>query len=774
MRLTVFVSYAREDETLKNRLLERLHSFETNGTLSIWHDRKLIAGEAFDPEIAEQIEAADFVLLLVSRSFLGSAYCAHETTLAMARPSARVIPVILEDCPWRDQPFRRYNAVPTDGVAVASWPAEEQAFDDIVAHVRRAVAEVWQRVSNLAPRHRGFIGREELLARLKGTEAAVLTGIDGAGKSAIALEYAHRHAEEYSILWWIRAGDPVTLEEDYAALAGALDLPEQKLIDENAIVEAVQRYLTETPRWLLVFDDAEDAADVMPYLPGGAMGRAIVTSRNPPRPGTGTPLAVDVMQRDESVALLLSRSGASDGHGADALADELGDLPLALEQAAAFIERTASSFGDYIESFRTAGGKQHTIATTWKLSIDNIREVAGPVLFCAFVAPDGIPRSLLNASDTKPAVNKAIGAARAYSLIRADSESVGIHKLVQIVIREEMSAEERAEWARKACAVVNDAFPMSPEDSREWRAAARLLPHVLVSCRIAEGEQAANPNAGPLLNRAGMYLRHRRIIDAALDVYGRAERWVVRFGGADETALAAIRSNAAVARAETGDRAGAIDTFRAKLALDRRTYGDLHAVVALDLNNIGEALLESGSPEEALPILREAETLFETLGIDKHLAVARSNLAIAYERMGDLASAAKELRAALAISEQHYGPWNAKLIRPLSSLGAVEQSEAPLLRAIEIAEREFGPDDPETYRLRLDAAVQAARHGDVVEAAARFKATFARLLEHSEGQGYEMPLEWLQKLVLTFSGIARERGHPDIADRYAAAVAQLG
>lgn len=773
MRLAVFVSYAREDEQVKNRLLERLRAFETNGTLSIWHDRKLVAGETFDPEIAEQIGSADFVLLLISRSFLDSAYCAHETNLAMARETARVIPLILEDCEWRDRPFRKYNAVPTDGRAVASWPAEEQAFDDIVAHVTRAVAEVWRRVSNLSPRHRGFIGREDLLARLHDTEAAVLTGIDGAGKSALALEYAHRHAEEYSILWWIRADDPVTLEEDYAALAGALDLPERTLIDENAMVQAVKRYLAETPQWLLIFDDAEDAADVAPYLPGGAMGRAIVTSRNPPRPGTGTPLAVDVMQRDESVALLLSRSGADDRHGADALAEELGDLPLALEQAAAFIERTASSFADYVESFRTARGEKHTIATTWKLSIDNIREVARPVLFCAFVAPDGIPRSLLNASDAKPAVNKAIAAARAYSLIRADGQSVGIHKLVQFVIRDEMSADERAEWTRKACAVLNDAFPMNPEDSREWAPAARLLPHVQAACRIAEAEEAGNPHAGPLLNRAGMYLRHRRIIDVALDVFGRAERWVVRFGGADEAALAAIRSNAAVARGEIGDRAGAIDMFRAKLELDRRTYGDLHENVALDLNNLGNAVLESGSPEEALPILREAEALFEKLGVDRYLAVTKSNLAIAYEGLGDLASAAKELRAALAISEKHYGPWNAKLIRTLFNLGTVERSEAHLLRAIEIAEREFGPDDAETYRLRLDAAMEAARHGDVVEAAARFKATFVRLLEHIEAQGYEMPREQLEKFLLTFSAIARERGYPEIADKYAAAVGQI-
>lgn len=768
MRLTIFVSYAREDEQIKNRLLERLRFFETNGTLSIWHDRKLIAGETFDPEIAEQIESADFVLLLISRSFLDSAYCAHETKTAMARESARVIPVILEDCEWRDQPFRKFNAVPTDGRAVVSWPGEEQAFDDILAHVTLAVADVWQRVSNLSPRHRGFIGREDLLAQLHGTEAAVLTGIDGAGKSALALEFAHRHAEEYSILWWIHADDPVTLDSDYAALADALDLPERTLSDENAIVQAVKRYLAETPRWLLIFDDADDAADVAPYLPGGTMGRAIVTSRNPPRPGTATPLTVHVMKRDESVALLLSRSGANDRHGADALADELGDLPLALEQAAAFIERTASSFADYVESFRTARGEKHTIATTWKLSIDNIREVARPVMFCAFVAPDEIPRSLLNDSDGKRAVNKAVAAARAYSLIRADGESIGIHKLVQFVIRDEMSADERAQWARKACAVVNGAFPMNPEDSREWHPAARLLPHVQAACRIAEGEDAGNADAGPLLNRAGMYLRHRGVIDAALDAFGRAERWVTRFGGADDAGLAAIRSNAAVARGETGDRAGAIDVFRAKLEVDRRTYGDQHAVVALDLSNLGNAFAESGRPEEGLPFLREAEALLEKLGIEKYLAVTKGNIAVAYERMGDLESSAKEHRAALAIMENHYGPDNAKLIRTLYNLGVVEQSEAHLLRAIAIAERQLGPDDAETYRLRLEAAVQAARKGDVAEAAARFKATLTSMLEQYEAQGPE-----LEKLLLTFSGIARERGYPEIADRYAAAAEQI-
>ncbi|MEA2489787.1 MAG: hypothetical protein QOH21_1579 [Acidobacteriota bacterium] len=762
MPLNVFVSYKREDKGYKDELLERLRPFEINGRLSMWHDQELVAGEQYKPEILQQIRASDFVLLLISKDFLASDFCTLETETAMEREDARVIPIILDDaCEWRTRPFARHQVV--------KWP-------DVADHLERAFAEVWC-VSNLQPRNKHFTGREDVLAHLGEAHAhkrvPVLVGLDGVGKSSIAIEYAHRHAHEYSTIWWIHADEPSTLASDYAKLADERALEQRDWADQNAIVEAVKNHLAGRPGWLLIFDDADDPADVMPYLPDAAPGHVIVTTPNPPRPGEGTPVPVDIFTRSESVKLFLARSRATNAEAADELAHDLGDLPLALEHAAAYVERTASSIADYLESFRTVRhDTKSTIAATWKLSIDNIRDVAQPVMLCAFVAPDDIPRSLLNDSEGKLAVNRAIAAARAYSLIRADERAVAIHKLVQLVIRDQMSADERAHATRRVCAAVNLAFPMSPEDSREWRTAARMLPHGRAVCRLAEEEGVVNDDTGPLLNRAAMYLRHRGDLDSATATFAAAARWMVRFRGESDPALVTLRANVAVLRGETGDIEDAIAVFQEKLHVDRHTYGDLHTVIALDLSNLGNAYAEAGRPAEGLPLLREAEALFRKLDVEKYLGVTKSNIAMAFERMGDFASAANEIEAALAVQEKHYGPDNARLIRTLANacavlteLGRFDEAAAHVARALAIAEREFGPDHEQTHRLRLEAALQAARTGDPFDAATQFNQALSGTL----AAGY-LPFA---KTVRELLQILSDRGHPELARHYDSILAQL-
>jgi hypothetical protein len=160
------------------------------------------------------------------------------------------------------------------------------------------------------------------------------------GKTQLAVEYIYRHMADYRVIWWIRSEEPATMAADYASLAVDLNLPEKNFEDQTEIARAVKRWLEHNPDWLLIFDNAQDPGEIRNYLPLGGAGHVIITSRNPLWGGVAKLLPARVFDRAESIEFLGKRTGQEDNKAADALADELGDLPLALEQAGAYIETT--------------------------------------------------------------------------------------------------------------------------------------------------------------------------------------------------------------------------------------------------------------------------------------------------------------------------------------------------------------------------------------------------------------------------------------------------
>jgi hypothetical protein len=198
-------------------------------------------------------------------------------------------------------------------------------------------------VSNLPARNPNFTGRVDLLDQLHqrlhpGQPAAVvqaqaqtLHGLGGIGKTELALEYAHRHAGDYDLVWWRAAQPPAAIPGQLAALARRLGLPEQA--EQAETVHALWDVLRQRDRWLLIFDNAEHPNDLRPWWPPGS-GRVLVTSRNPTWAGLATAVPLDVLPRAEAVTFLQHRLGHDDP-AFDRLAAALGDLPLALEQAAA-------------------------------------------------------------------------------------------------------------------------------------------------------------------------------------------------------------------------------------------------------------------------------------------------------------------------------------------------------------------------------------------------------------------------------------------------------
>ncbi len=336
-----------------------------------------------------------------------------------------------------------------------------------------ALPAIW----NVPHRNPHFTGREALISDLRGkltagtaaavTQSQAITGLGGIGKSELAMEYAYRFSGDYTLAWWMRAEDRVTLVGDIIALARELDLPEKDEAQQDVVVEAVRRWLRTTGGWLLVYDNVPNEDAVVDFVPRGATGHVIITSRDTRWDRIAAPLAVDLWERGESVAFLRERTGESDDGQADRLADLLGDLPLALEQAAAYVNQTRKPLAWYADQLEKGHGAklwakgrdaEKTVAATWTLSFERVaaESPAGAALLqlCAFLAPDDIPLDVIRAgAEHLPEPLKAaaeddidfedaVGAVLRYSLARRDGEGLSVHRLVQAVTRDGLDEQQ--------------------------------------------------------------------------------------------------------------------------------------------------------------------------------------------------------------------------------------------------------------------------------------------------------------------------------------------
>ena len=359
------------------------------------------------------------------------------------------------------------------------------------------------------PRNPNFTGREAILAQLEtalasGTPAALsqaIAGLGGVGKTQTAVEYAYRHRDQYRAVLWVRADTETSLASGYRELAEVLGLPEKDESDSNEVVAAVRRWLGREPGYLLILDNADDPALVKPYLPPDPKGHVLLTSRahNFDVLGIRKPIGLPVLTPDEALEFLVKRTGRegpldpAERDAARTLAGELGYLPLALEQAAAYMVEHEEAFSVYLAAYRAlrlklldemgpvAGEYPETVRTTWKRSFDAVAEASPASIallrLSAFFAPDAIPYELIlegaselgeplaSALASPPggdhALNKLLTPLARHSLVRRDPEArtYSVHRLVQAVLLDELTAATRKDLAERAVKVLNRTFP---------------------------------------------------------------------------------------------------------------------------------------------------------------------------------------------------------------------------------------------------------------------------------------------------------------------------
>ncbi|RKN41502.1 tetratricopeptide repeat protein [Micromonospora endolithica] len=391
------------------------------------------------------------------------------------------------------------SSTPTDSATPAHTPA------------------VW---GNVPPRNPNFTGRADLLVQLyqqvQGGPTAVLPhalhGMGGVGKSHLAVEYVYQHQGEYDLIWWIPAERPAQINASLVELARRMNLTAAgpDVGSARAAVHEALRLGRPYRRWLLVFDNAESPEALLPYLPTGGSGNIMITSRNPQWNSVARTLEVDVFTREESIELLRRRGPELTAEQADRLAGKLGDLPLALEQAAAWRAETGMPAEEYLRLFEEKRVElleqappldyPLPVAAAWNVSLDRL-VVSNPAAFrllqvCAFLAPEPIPRTLfigaqhadihaeLNPTLRDPMkLGRAIRDINRYALARVihRTNSIQMHRLIQAVLVDRMTGAERIAVRDSAHRLLASGDRNDPDTPANWPSYADLYPHVMVS-----------------------------------------------------------------------------------------------------------------------------------------------------------------------------------------------------------------------------------------------------------------------------------------------------
>jgi hypothetical protein len=327
------------------------------------------------------------------------------------------------------------------------------------------------RVWSAPPRNPHFIGREAELGRLAGSLAGgsavtvhSLRGLGGVGKTQLAAEYAHAHAGDYDVVWWVAAEETASIPDQFSELAAALGA--EPAPDPEALQARVHQALRATAGWLLVLDNADAPGDVAGWVPGapqpgGVPGHVIITTRRGGFGALGAVMDLDVIGLADAVALLRTRVPDLDQACGEAIATELGRLPLALEQAAAYMDRAQAPGGEYLELLRSRAGELYalgrvssradTIATLWNVTLDRAAAESPAAVqlleACAYLAPEPVPLDLFTArpgllpsplsaaAADRLAFTEAVGVLADYSLATRTGAGLRVHRLVQAAAR---------------------------------------------------------------------------------------------------------------------------------------------------------------------------------------------------------------------------------------------------------------------------------------------------------------------------------------------------
>ncbi|MBW5485404.1 FxSxx-COOH system tetratricopeptide repeat protein [Streptomyces bambusae] len=622
------------------------------------------------------------------------------------------------------------------------------------------VPKIW----NAPPRNPGFTGRSIVLERMRdqlgGGMAVVLPqpqtlyGLGGVGKTQVALEYVHRFMADYDLVWWIsseQTDDVVASLAELAVRLGAQTGEDMAAASQEA-VDLLRRGVP-TSRWLLVFDNADDPETLKRFFPPGGPGHVLVTSRNQTWSQYGDALPVDVFLREESIEHLQRRAPGLTTDDAEQVAVAVGDLPLAVEQAGAWIAETATPVSAYLEqlaqqaarvlALNQPAGYPEPVAATWNVSIERLQSRSPAAVrllqLCAFFAPEPISANLLYSKEMidalkpydpslqeKLVLGRVIREIGRFALAKVDQvgNSIQVHRLVQAVIRAQLTEEEQREARHAVHRILAGARPDDDEpidNPGTWPRFTTIWPHLNPS----EARYCKEPETRRLLIDRVRYLWKRGDFKAAYQL-GEELRaaWREQLGN-DDLQYLYLRFHLSNILRSRGRFVEAKELDEVTLERQRAALGPSHPHTYMTTSGLAMDLGALGRYGEAMELATAAYEGFGQIFHEAHprTLAAANNLALnlrmvgRYTRAREIDQEVFDRRTEVLGPEHPYTLSSAQnLARDLREVGRYDDSVQLLSRTYEIYKQQLGRAFPGTLSAAKNLAVSLRRAGDLEDA----------------------------------------------------------
>ncbi|QYC39466.1 Regulatory protein AfsR [Nonomuraea coxensis DSM 45129] len=544
--------------------------------------------------------------------------------------------------------------VPTRPVQIQSRPPLLFGREAVVRELRGRLTTGWRTVAGeslvVEGPQVGEMSPAGGAGQIGVPRVVVVHGLGGVGKTSVALEYAHRYLPDYQLVWQFPAEEPAVLSAAFGRLAALLGLGEAAQ-GADPVDQVHAALAARTEPWLVIFDNAPDADVLRPFLPPAGPGHVLVTSRSgnwPREQGMELP----VLEPGAAAALVLARAEQEDARAAVEVAGELGALPLALEQAGAFMAETGLAIADYLDLLHRqraellaqgqAWGYREQVTTTWQLAFENVERSHRPAIallrLLACYAHEAVPYHLLLSqlerrsalelfrADQRRrqvygraplsrvrllrqarrrlaavltmqelprdavAVNAAIGALRRHSLIGQPVDgAVPVHRLVQAVTMDQLPVRQQRRWREVAAVLLEGLLPDDPARPESWPRYALLLPHIRTALRAFS----------PGMDKAARYLgasgNHRTARALFMEI---CEALTATFGQEHPSTLTA-RHELARWTGELGDAEAARGQYAALLPVRERVQGPEHPDTLAVRHELARWTGELGDPAAA-------------------------------------------------------------------------------------------------------------------------------------------------------------------------------
>jgi tetratricopeptide (TPR) repeat protein len=543
-------------------------------------------------------------------------------------------------------------------------------------------------ITNLPDRNPHFSGREtkleDIAKHLAENGKLVVKGTGGYGKTELAVEYAYLHLRDFDYIWLANAQSEVTLENDYKKFLLRTGVEETVLNEPGVVVGKVIEWLQNNDSYLFIIDNAEYMAKTLKdYLPEGQLrGQILINTRhNLDLPYKDKPIDLNVFSLPESIAFLTSCNSCTE-EDAQKLADLLGNLPLALGHAAAYMEHTKRSCAEYIKLLQKNDFKllskgvgmserEKTVATTWKISIEMIESESAKQLFnlCAYFAPEDIPlEMLINGREELPqplrdtledelSHDDLVLELAKYSLLTFKRESgqylLSMHRLMQKVVR--ASHAEDTQWVSYCLSMARSVFKYSHGDKTFVRNVAHVLAIAKYAEEILKDDDYAQKIAAWLYNEAGLGFGDGGIYTQALDWFYKVLIIYEKVYDKEHQNTATAYNNIAKVYKDLGDYDKALEWYHKDLAICEKVLGAQDPHIATTYNNIAMVYNNQGDFDRALERHNKALEIREKHLEHTHTAHSYNNIAAVYDSLGDYQKALEWYNKALTIKEKALG-----------------------------------------------------------------------------------------------------------------------